>query len=71
MNGKYLTSAGFILIIVALTMHGSSFENRQFVAKDSLKLNNTINTYLIRLNIILFCPLLLNACECSIYQIYQ
>ena len=43
-------------------MHGSSFEDKHFVqsetlatrARDSLKLNNTINTCLIRLNIFLY-----------------
>ena len=35
-------------------MHDSTFKDRHLVAKDSLKLNNTTKTYLIRLNIILF-----------------
>ena len=42
-------------IRVDLTRHGSSFNNRCFVAKDSLKSNNTGNTCLIMLNIILHC----------------
>ena len=53
MNGKYLSSTVSYQIRVGLTRHGSSFKNRHFVqscAKDSLKLNNTIN----RLNIILY-----------------
>ena len=37
-------------------MHGSSFKDTQFVAKDSLKLNNTINNCLTKLNIILCYP---------------
>ena len=52
MNGQYLSSLGFILIRVALTMHGSVFKNRHFIrshAKDSLKPNNATN----RLKIIL------------------
>ena len=48
-------------------MHDSSFKNKNFVTKDSLKLNNT--KY--RLNIILFYSLSLNICECLKYQIYQ
>ena len=54
MMNKYLSSEGFISAGVGLTMHGSSLENRHFVqsrAKDSLKLNNTINTCLVRWNI--------------------
>ena len=50
-------------MIVGLTMHGSSFKNRHFVAKDSLKLNNTINTSLIKLNIILYYSQSLNTSE--------
>ena len=41
---------------VDLTLQGSSFKSRHLVAKDSLKLNNTIN----RLNVILYYFLLLN-----------
>ena len=44
-------------------MHGSSFKIIHFVqscAKVSIKLNNTVNTCLIRLNIILYYPLSLN-----------
>ena len=59
-------------------MYGSSFKNRHSVrsetlatrAKESLKLDNTINTCLIRLNIILYFSLSLNSCECLIFQIY-
>ena len=49
MNGKYLSSIGFISIKLGLNIHGLSFKNRRFVrslAKHSLKLNNTINTCL-------------------------
>ena len=53
MNG-YLRSKGFKSIRVGLTMHGSSFKDRHFFAKGLLKLNNTTNTCLIRLNIILY-----------------
>ena len=42
MNEQYLTSTGFKSIRVGLTIHGSSFKNRHFVAKDSVKLNNAI-----------------------------
>ena len=35
-------------------MHGSSFNDTYLVVKDSLKINNIINTCLIRLNIILY-----------------
>ena len=45
-------------------MYGSSFNDRHLVAKDSLKLNNTVNTSLIRLNIILHYSLPLNTCDC-------
>ena len=31
MNGSYLSSTGFISIIVGLTMHGSAFKSRHFV----------------------------------------
>ena len=51
---------------VGLNLHGSSFRNRHLVAKDSLKLNNTINTCLLRLNSILYYSLSLNTCECLI-----
>ena len=50
MNGSCLSSLGFIPIRVGLTMHCLSFKNRHFVAKDLLKLKNTVN----RLNIILY-----------------
>ena len=40
-------------------------------AKELLKLNNAINTFLIMLNIILYYPFSLNARECLICQIYQ
>ena len=53
---------------VALTMHGSAFKNIHFVVKQILKLNNRINTYLIRLNIISYYSLSLNTCECLICQ---
>ena len=55
-------------------MHVSSFKNRHFVwsrAKESLKLNKTINVSSIRLNIISYYSLSLNTCECLICQIYQ
>ena len=44
-NEKYLSSLRFISVIVALTMHGSSFQNRYFVrlATNCKELNNTIN----------------------------
>ena len=54
-----------------LKTHFVRSENLVSHAKDSLKLNNTINTCLIRLNIILYYSLPLNTCECSICQIYQ
>ena len=53
MNGYYLSSTGLRSIRVGLNMHGSSFKYSHFVARKALKLNNTINTCLIRLNIIL------------------
>ena len=61
------------------TMHGSAFKDRHFVrsetlatrAKELLKLNNTINNCLIRLNNTLYYSLSLNTCECLICQIYQ
>ena len=40
---------------------------RHFLAKELLKLNKTINTCLIRLNIILYYSLPLNTCECLIF----
>ena len=52
-------------------MHDSSFKGRRLVVEDSLKLNNTINTCLIRLNIILYYSFTLNTYECLICQIYQ
>ena len=57
-------------------MHGSSSKDRYFVwsatrAEELLKINNTINTSLIRLNITLFYSLALNTYECLICQIYQ
>ena len=50
MNGQYLSSTGFKSIKVGLTMQGSSFKNRHFVAKELLKLNNKLN----RLKIIFY-----------------
>ena len=41
------------------------------VAQDTLKLNNTINTCLIRPKIHLYYSLALSIYECLIYQIYQ
>ena len=38
MNGQYLSSTGFMLIRIGLTMNDSSFKNRHLVAKDSPKL---------------------------------
>ena len=35
-NGQYLSSTGFKLIRVGLTMHGSTFEDRHLVGKDSI-----------------------------------
>ena len=52
-------------------IHVLSFNDTYLVAKDSLKLNNTINTYLIRLNIFLYDFLSLSIHDCSICQIYQ
>ena len=52
----------------------SSFKNKHFVlsrSKEVLKLNKAINTFLIRLNIILYYSLLLNTCECLVRSIYQ
>ena len=71
MNGWYLNSTGFILIRVGLTRHDSSFKNKHFVAKDLLKLNNTINACIIYMGNILYCPFSLNTCEFLIRQIYQ
>ena len=59
-------------------MHGSSFKDRHLVQSDTLamhtkellKLNNTINIYLVRLNIILYCYSL-NTCKCLICKTYQ
>ena len=65
------SSTGIKSIRVALPMHGSSFNDRQLVAKDSLKVNNTINTCLIRMNIIFYYSYSLNICECVICRIYQ
>ena len=39
---------------VGLIIHGSSLNDAHLVAKETLKLNNTINTCLIRLNVILY-----------------
>ena len=52
-------------------MHDSPFKNRHSVAKEILKLNNTINTCLRMLKIISYYSLSLNTCECAICQIYQ
>ena len=55
-------------------MHGSSFKNRHFVRlrpKALLKLNYTINTCSIRLNITLYYSWSLNIFEYLICQIYQ
>ena len=59
--------SSFKSVRVGLIMHGSSFKNRYFVAKELLKLNNTIN----RLNISLYYSKSLNTCDCLICQIYQ
>ena len=43
MNGLYLSSTGFKSIRVGLTLHGSSFKDRNFVwlcAEELLKFNN-------------------------------
>ena len=52
MNGQYLPSTGSKSIRVGLIVHGSSFNETDLVAKDSLKLNITISTLLIMLNTI-------------------
>ena len=67
MNEYYLSSLGFISIVLGLTMHGSSSKNRHFVANYLLKLNNTIK----RLNLILHYSLPVNICEYLICQVYQ
>ena len=74
MNGYYLSSTGLKSKRVGLAKHGSSFKNIHFVwlrAKDSLKLNNTVSTCLIRLIIIFHFSWSLSACECLITRIYQ
>ena len=63
MNGYYLSPTGFKSTRVGLIIYGSLFTDRHLVAKDSLKLNNEINTCLIRLNIILYYFLRLNTCH--------
>ena len=47
-------------------MHGSLSKDKHFVAKELIKLNNTTNICLTRLNIILYNPYSLDT-----YQIYQ
>ena len=42
MNGSYISSIGFKSIRVGLPMHGSSFNDRHFVAKEYLKLNKSL-----------------------------
>ena len=74
MNDYHLNSTGFKSTRIGLTMHGSSFEDRHLVwshTKNSIKLNNTVNTCLIRLKIILYYSYSLNIYECLICQIYQ
>ena len=44
MNGSYFSSIVFKSITAGLSLHGSSFNDTQLVTKDSLKLNNSINT---------------------------
>ena len=51
--------------------HLVSSENLAARAKELLKLNNTINTCLIRPSIISYYSLSLNTCECLILQIFQ
>ena len=63
--------AGFKPTKVGLIIHGSSLNDTNLVAKELIKLNNTINTYLIRPNSILCYYLPLNACGCLICEIYQ
>ena len=45
MNAQYLNSTGFKSKIVGITMHGLSFKDRHFVAKELLKLSNTAEHY--------------------------
>ena len=71
MNGHYLSSTGLKSIRLGLTMHGSSINDTQLVDKDSLNVNNALNTRLIRLNVILYHYYSLNIYECLICQIYQ
>ena len=51
--------------------HLVSSDNLAARAKELLKLNNTINTCLIRPSIISYYSLSLNTCECLILQIFQ
>ena len=51
--------------------HLVASENLAARAKELLKLNNTINTCLIRPSIISYYSLSLNTCECLILQIFQ
>ena len=51
--------------------HLVSSENLAARAKELLKLNNTINTCLIRPSIISYYSLSLHTCECLILQIFQ
>ena len=53
-NGSNIISKGFKSMRVGLTMHGSLFEDIHFAAKYILKFNNTINTCLIKLSIVLY-----------------
>ena len=52
-------------------MHSSSFNDANRVAKELVKLNNTICTRLIRLTTILYYSYSLNVYECLICQICQ
>ena len=52
-------------------MHVSFLNDTHLVTKDPLKFNNSINTCLIGLDIILYFSQPLNTCECLGSQIYQ
>ena len=78
-NEYHLCSIGFKSIRVGLTIdcslikdrHSGQLETLATHDKDLLKLNNTMNTCLIRLIIILYYSLSLNICEYLVSQIDQ
>lgn len=71
MIGLWQSPFGFKSVTVSATKHGSLFRDTHFVANDSIKVNKTISTSLIKVNTILCYYFPLNFWEYLQHHYYQ